>query len=390
MIPGHGGAAWTTVPSVPRRARLRSRSSATARITRLLRVGWVVTAAFSTACAPSLPPAYEQSRAAAERAYVHGRYAEAAAHWEQAARNATRQRDRNEARYRAAVSFQRAGKTAQAARLYEQLANLEQNERAARAAFDRARLEIAHGDEDQGYLLLRRALEQHPDSGLAPGALRSYLRWVSRRGGPTAELEAIGPLVSRLGRTELGEYLHYDQAEALERAGRTRSARDHYLYVADHYPYPQGALWDDALWHASLAEEKLGRYHAAVAHLERMLAEREPPSPPGSYNRPRYDESRFRIAVLYRDRLNDPSAAARNFWLVFTDHPKSLLRDDALWQVALLSRRLGDHAATCDALETLVDELPDSRFAPCAREVCPELPKQGKRSCRPYIRRDLQ
>jgi len=184
--------------------------------------------------------------------------------------------------------------------------------------------------------------------------------------------------------------LHYFRAAALERAGRTQTARDRFLYVADHYPYPRGALWDDALWHASLAEEKLGRFRAAVTHLERMLAEREPPSPPGSYERPRYDESRFRIAVLYRDRLNDPAAAARNFWRVFTDHPKSLLRDDALWQVALLNRRLGDRAAACSALETLIGELPDSRFAPCAGELCPQLRKQDARSCRPYIRRDLE
>ena len=376
---------------MPRRARLPSRSHATARIRPLRRaVNWLAAAVLLAACAPSLPAAYEQSRAAAERAYVHGRYEEAATHWKQAAQAATRQRDRNEARYRAAVSLQRAGKTEEAARLYEQVAAVEHNERAARAAYDRARLEIAHGDAGKGYLLLRKALEEHPNSGLAAGALRSYLRWLSRRGGPQAELDALDPLIAKLGRTELGEYLHYSRAAALEREGRIRTARDRYLYVADHYPYPRGALWDDALWHASLAEEKLGRFHAAIAHLERMLAEREPPSPPGSYERPRYDDSRFRIAVLYRDRLNDPSAAARNFWLVFTDHPKSLLRDDALWEVALLSRRMGDRTATCDALETLVKELPDSRFAPCAGELCPQLRKQDTRACRAYIRRHLE
>ena len=77
---------------------------------------------------------------------MHGRYQEAADHWLEAAESAERQRDRNEARYRAAVSLQRAGKFAEASRWFEQLAELEHNERAARAAFDRARLEIAQGD----------------------------------------------------------------------------------------------------------------------------------------------------------------------------------------------------------------------------------------------------
>ncbi|HMR08128.1 MAG TPA: hypothetical protein PKA88_20245, partial [Polyangiaceae bacterium] len=66
------------------------------------------------ACGPSLPEPYLQSRAAAERAYAHGRYDEAAAHWRDAAANAARKKDRADALYRHAASLRRAGKTRQA------------------------------------------------------------------------------------------------------------------------------------------------------------------------------------------------------------------------------------------------------------------------------------
>ena len=49
----------------------------------------------------------------------------------------------------------------------------------------------------------------------------------------------------------------------------------------------------------------------------------------------------------------------------------SLLRDDALWQEALLWGEEGDTGTACERLETLVDHFPDSRYVPCAAARCP-------------------
>ncbi len=57
------------------------------------------------ACAKALPAAYVQARDAAESAYAQGQFAEAAGHWLSAADNADSARDRTEARYRAATSY---------------------------------------------------------------------------------------------------------------------------------------------------------------------------------------------------------------------------------------------------------------------------------------------
>jgi hypothetical protein len=94
------------------------------------------------------------------------------------------------------------------------------------------------------------------------------------------------------------------------------------------------------------------------------------------------------VAELYRDEIKDPEAARRAFHSVFVNYPTSTLRDDALWQEALLARSSSDSAA-CAPLSLLVSELPDSRFAPCAHELCRTLPPMTARQCRDYIEQDL-
>jgi tetratricopeptide (TPR) repeat protein len=238
--------------------------------------------------------------------------------------------------------------------------------------------------------MLQRAVHEHPDSGLAPHALRQYLRWLQQREGTASVLSYLDQTLAQVRSEELTEHLHYAYAGALADLGRTRAARDRYLYVAKRFPYPHGALWDDALWHASHLEEKLGRYRAAIRHLKRMLAEREPPSAPGTYQRPRYAESQFRIAVLYRDQLHDLDAAYREFWRVYRDHADSRLRDDALWEAALAARARGKRAHTCAALERLLLDFPDSRYTPCLHWLCARLRHDADRSCRSYLRQQIR
>jgi hypothetical protein len=64
------------------------------------------------------------------------------------------------------------------------------------------------------------------------------------------------------------------------------------------------------------------------------------------------------------------------------------LRDDALWEEAKLARADGDAAQACSLVGTLVEDFPDSRYAPCARNVCPGAPPAGRGACHPYLLRD--
>ncbi len=344
------------------------------------------------ACAPTLPRPYLEARGAAERAYSSGRYDEAAQHWREAARQAKEPRNRDEALYRVGASLDRAGRYPQAEAAYDQLLELAPHSgRAARAAYDKAVIEVEHGDSAKGYHLLEQVMLDYPRSGPADSALHRVLIHADQQGGPAAALAELDRLIPKLDKSELSERLHYFYARYLDEAGRTQAARDRYLYTAKRFPYPYGAYWDDALYRASVDDEKLGNYKGAIADLQLMLKQQEPSSMQGSYERPRMDQAQMQIAILYRDKLHDPVAARRAFHKVWTDHPTSLRKDDALWDEALLAKEAGDQDNACSVLSTLAHGQPDSRYVPCAQELCPTAPPPTKgRSCHDYIRRQAQ
>lgn len=315
-------------------------------------VGWLL----SVACAPTLPRGFTEERSAAERAYAAGRYDEAAEHWAKAEAAAQRRRDQTEARYRRASALRRAGRHEDARRLLDEL---------------------------------EAAIRKYPRSGPALTALTRLARQREERAGAEAALSLLADVARTGGGAELREQAHYQRARLLERLGRDHEALTAYLDSAARFPYPEGALWDDSLHAASLLEEKLGRPDRAIAHLERMLREKEPSSlKQGSYERPRYAAARYRVAELYRDRIGDKLRAVREFRRVWDEHPTSLLKDDALWQAARLEHDRGEAGAACKLMKVLVSEAPDSRFAACASALCPSVrPAQGE--CHAYVLREL-
>jgi tetratricopeptide (TPR) repeat protein len=344
-------------------------------------------AALLAACAPTLPAAYVQARDAAESAYAHGQYTQAAEHWLRAANSAGSARDRSDARYRAATSYERAGRIEDASKWYRVLAN-GKSERAARASFALADLRLASGDAAAGLAELEAAIRKYPSSASASLALRRYFSALAEQGGDRAVIDYVGRALPELGRTDLAEQLLYERARRLDAQGETEQAVQAYIAVADRFPYPYGAYWDDALLRGSAGELSLGKPEHAIALLERMLRARERSRLSGSYERPHFADAAFRVAELYRDARRDPEAARRAFRGVFNDYPTSTLRDDALWQEALLARRVAEPLA-CEPLRLLVEQLPDSRYAPCAHEICEKMAPIAERECAAYIEREL-
>ena len=340
-------------------------------------------------CAGSKPSEYVLRDAAAARAYSAGRYEEAARRWEGAAQVAKLPRNKSEARYLQASSLLRAGRRTEAVAIFDRMLKEDpKGARSARAAHDRALTLVALGQERRGYDALESMFRSYPESGVAPAALRRYLLFIeaAEPGAARRYLERVAPT---LDGTDLGEHAQYAYAQSLERNGEIEAARARYVLVAEKYPYPRGALWDDALFHAAELDAKLGDARAAIARLEDMLRHREKAYTTGSYERGRYAEARYKIAELYRDAIGDPQSARRNFERLFSEHETSRLRDDAAWNAALLANRSGDRTGACKDLDALLTAIPDSRFAPCAPKLCPGL-KTPKRECAEYILRDTR
>lgn len=345
-----------------------------------------------TACAPTLGEAYERSFAAGQRAYHAGRYEEAAKEYARAAENASRVKDRDEALFQVARMHEKSGAYAEAREAYERITKVSPDgPRVARAAYDMALLEVDHGDVERGYLMLFEATYTYPRHGSARRAVHRLIEHQRELGGDQAALDWLDGPGKKLRGSDLDQQLDYERAMTLDQLGRTAEARDLFLKTAKEHPYPLGGLTDDALWQASLAEEKLGRYDAAIAHLRMLLEAREASRLTGSYERPRYSPAQMRIAELYRDKLHDHRAARREFHMVYAQHPTSTFRDDALWAEAVLAHQDGDTSEACSLFATLRSELGDSRYARCGQLVCASVkPDPKQRSCGSYIERQMR
>lgn len=352
----------------------------------------IIVAALVAGCGPSLGEAYEVSFAAGQRAFHAGRFEDAAKAFELAATKATRVKDRDEALFEAARMHEKRGAYPEAHAAYARITKTSPDgPRAARAAYDAALVEVDHGDAERGYAMLLDATYKYPRHGSARRALHRLVEHQLDLGGDDAVLKWIDGPGRTLRGSDLDQQLDYEKAVALERMGKMAEARDLFVKTAKDHPYPFGGLTDDALWHASLAEESLGRYDAAIAHLRTLLEAREASRMTGSYERPRYSPAQMRIAELYRDKLHDTRSARKEFHALYAGHPTSTMRDDALWNEAVLAHADGDKGDACALATTLRKEFSDSRYARCGQLVCDSVkPAPNEKPCANYIERQVR
>lgn len=344
------------------------------------------------ACAPNRGDEFQRSLAEARRAYVAGRFAEAADRYEQAGKQAKLERDAVFMRYESALARARAGDVARAASELRAIATAKPpNAYSAQAAFKAADLAIA-GDAAAGHAELAAVPIAFPDSGVAEVAVRRVARWDDDHGGPQHAIERLEAMVPKVKGHGVEQTVVYERAKRLAVLGRTAEARDAFLDIAARWPYPFGAYFDDALYRASEMEEQLGRVPEAIADLERLLSHREVSSFMGSYERPRYIPAILRIAKLYEEKLGDRGKAREALHRLYSEFTTSTLRDDALWREAELWKKDGDLGTMCDRLATLASDFPDSRYVPCAIERCPSIKRPSKSkaptTCRAYLTRE--
>jgi outer membrane protein assembly factor BamD (BamD/ComL family) len=343
-------------------------------------------------CAHAHDTAYEAAMRSAARNEGAGRFAAAAEDYDAAAKLGTA-RDQDQARWDAAETTARSGNVAGAASRFGAIAGDDASEHQATAALRLARLRIESGDADQGWKDMEQIARRFPTHGVAHVAVRKLVEHADES-GPRAGLDELRALARDVQGTELEQLVTYLTAVHVEELGDDRGAREAYGKIADRWPYPFGAFFDDALWHASLIDEKLGLYQTAVDDLERLLRERETTSIMGSYERAKYVPAMMRVGELYRDRLHDRAKARDAFHRFYVEFEHSAMRDRALWLEAALWREDGDTAAACSRLTTLVEKFPDSRYVPCALEKCPGLARPhasaAPRECHEYIERKLR
>lgn len=350
----------------------------------------------STGCARPRPAAFTEAAARASRAAHAGRHDEAAAWWDEAAPLADRDRDADDARYRAADALLRAGEADRALEGFDALARDARHAPiAARASLEAAllRLQRDRGDDRaRAVASLDALIVAHPQGGAGRRALDHRLRLFDEARddrGAVAWLRAMRD-DARLRDTDLDPAVAHLLATRLAAAGQRDEATRLWQDLFSRRGFGNNPHWDDG--HLALARARLaaGDPRGAVAALDALFAPWTTSWFVGSYTGPRMPEAAMLRARIYRDELRELDRAAEAYRFVFERLTHSVLRDDALAECAAMLESTSPEAS-CALWRRLFAELPCSPRARraegmalrCggegARAACASHPRSGPR-----------
>jgi len=241
---------------------------------------------------------------------------------------------------------------------------------AATAIYRAGALLLRDHQDTAAWTQLWRVVTDYPDEPIASDALRTLVR-DGRRRDPRALADELARLLTPLAETQLADNLLWSLAELSERElGNPEAARAFY----DRIPVdtPASGLRDDARWHAARISRLLHDPAGAAARLRALLATREVAFGAGSYFSIWLDDAQLELGKILRDELRDPAGAAAAFRRLPRDYPASILRDDALYELAVTLAGAGDRAGACAAVARLAREFADSKYLPRGKALgCP-------------------
>jgi tetratricopeptide (TPR) repeat protein len=240
--------------------------------------------------------------------------------------------------------------------------------RALQRAADLAHVEL-HDDAAAGALAWR-VVESYPEEIAADDALKLAIRIDEPRDWQAlaARLAALYPRVVRF---DIGDNVLYERGLLLARHGRGAEAVAIFDSLADTYAH--SGLRDDGLWRAAELLRASGDAEGALRRLRRILASRKDAIITGSYNYLQLDDAQLLVGRIYLDDLHDPARAAEAFALLADDYPESVLRDDALYDLARARTLEHDKPGACKALARLCKQFPDGNRVRAARALMQEL-----------------
>ncbi|HVK86103.1 MAG TPA: tetratricopeptide repeat protein [Kofleriaceae bacterium] len=238
---------------------------------------------------------------------------------------------------------------------------------AAVATFRAGELLLRAGDATQAWTALWRVVTDWPDEAPAADALRRLLE--DGRGRDARALaDQIANVLTALAQTGVADNLVWSLADLTEHElGNPAAARA--LYDRIPVEYPKSGLRDDARWHGARISRALGDPQGAVTRLRGLLATREVAFGAGSYFSVWLDNAQLELGRVLRDDLGDLRGAIAAFEQLPKHYPASILRDDALYELALTQARAGDPKAACASRAQLVRQSPDSKYVPRLQEL---------------------
>jgi len=280
-----------------------------------------------------------------------------------------------------AEALVRLGRKEDAVHAYEQVPAMVpgQKGRAARALSEAAALYLELGESQRAYELYWAVITHYPDEFGADNAVRHVMQ-DGRTRNARQLYDALSKLEAHLTQTELGDNLLWALAELAEvDLGDPKTALHNLDELAQKYP--KSGFRDDALWHGGELARAQGDSEGAVARWRTLLSTRETNIIKiGSLFSVYLDDAQLEVGRVLRDDLGRPEEALAEFQKLPKKYPDSVLKDDALYEIAVTQDKVGRPDAACNTLAWLKKEHPDSRFevelAPAlrARLACKENP----------------
>lgn len=238
---------------------------------------------------------------------------------------------------------------------------------AATATYRAGELLLRDHQAAAAWTALWRVVTEHPDEPIAADALRALLT-DGRSRDPRALADQMAGLLTPLAETQVADNLLWSLADLNEHElANPAAARS--LYDRIPLDTPASGLRDDARWHAARLSRALGDPAGAAERLRALLATREVAIGAGSYFSIWLDDAQLELGKILRDDLRDLPGAAAAFRRLSDDYPASILRDDALYELAVTLARMRDHAGACAALARLARQFADSKYIARGREL---------------------
>jgi TolA-binding protein len=236
-------------------------------------------------------------------------------------------------------------------------------------AYRAGRLLLDGGKTTEAWTALWRVVTDFPDEGSAADALKTLVE-DGRARDARALGEQIAGLITSLATTQVADNLLWSLADLTEHElGNPEGARA--LYDRIPLDYPNSGLRDDARWHGARISREIKDPNGAVTRLKGLLATREVALGAGSYFSIWLDDAQIELGRVLRDDLGDMRAAMDAFRQLPKDYPASILKDDALYELAITQEKANDHAAACETLKKLVKQAPESKYVKRGDVVCP-------------------
>jgi hypothetical protein len=132
-------------------------------------------------------------------------------------------------------------------------------------------------------------------------------------------------------------------------------------------------LRDDARWHAARLSRAVGDSKGAAQRLRALLATREVALGAGSYFSIWLDNAQLELGKVLRDDLKDLPGAIAAFRQLPKHYPASILKDDALYELAVTLAAANKPTDACRAVADLRKQSPDSKYLDDAGALAAEL-----------------